>query len=235
MPSVYLCRPDLDGWAIRNKPDIRAAHATGLPGLDCPVEGPWATTGLSYPTVDVDDVKARVGDIKPWPVSLATFEGLREKLTASLPANMWLGPGTNFGPLIGSASGTFGDFGWPSWWDVVVRESVLTAMREAGFSLRTRVAELKFRKKQHEALHELEIWPSAQAAGYTRSLPCELCGRIGDRVPDKFAVDGTSLKPEEPFQRLFQFPTQIIANEAMAAFIRSRRLTDIVLLPIPVA
>lgn len=234
MPSVYLCRPDLDGWAIRHKPDIRAAHATGLPGLICPTEGPWATTGLSYPTVDVNNVKALVGNLKRWPVSLAVFEGLREKLTTLLPASTWLEPGTDFGPLIGSASGTIGDFGWPTWWDMVVRESVLAAMREAGFSLRARVAELKFRKKQHETLHELEIWPTALAVGYTRSVPCELCGRVDDSVPDEFAVDGSSLRPEEPFQRLFQFPSHIIANEAMAAFIRSRGLTDIVLRPIQI-
>jgi hypothetical protein len=182
MRSAYLCKPDLDGWAIRNKPDIRAAHATGLPGLDCPREGPWTTIGLSYPTIDVEDVRARVGTIKRGSVSLAAFECLREKLVMSLPANMWLGPGTNFGPLMGSASGRIGDFGWPSWWDMVVRENVLAAMREAGFSIRARIAQLKFRKKKHEALHELEIWPTAHMARYAKSLPCELCGRIGSPV-----------------------------------------------------
>ncbi|MFM9847802.1 MAG: double-CXXCG motif protein [Hyphomicrobiaceae bacterium] len=234
MPTVYVCKPDLDGWAIRNKPDIRAAHATGVPGVDCPIEGPWTTIGPSYPTVDVGEVKARIGNFKRGPVSPAAFESLREKLRPLLPANTWLAPGTDFGPLVGSASGTIGDFGWPSWWDVVVRESVLEAMRQDGFTLRTRVAELEFRKKQHETLHEFEIWPTAQAVGYAKSLPCELCGRVGGSVPDRFAVDGRSLKPDEPFQRLVQFPTCIIANEDMASFIRSRKLTDMVLQPITV-
>ena len=58
----YFAEPDDKGWGKEHDYLINAAHARGLPGVICPLEGAWATTGINYPTVDVALIDSRVGD-----------------------------------------------------------------------------------------------------------------------------------------------------------------------------
>jgi hypothetical protein len=59
----YLVEPDDKGWGKAHDDLIDAAHIRGLPGVICPLEGPWTTMGLQYPTVDIELIESRVGEI----------------------------------------------------------------------------------------------------------------------------------------------------------------------------
>ena len=193
MKRAYLCSEDTDGWVKSNEPYIDAGHPDGLPGLDCPIEGPWATEGLSFPTVKKEAVERLAGRLEPWPISIDKFEKLSSDLKSVFPNQSWIIPGAEFGPLEGTATGGIGDFGW-GLWGMVVREHVLNEILSAGFKVRAEKAKLKFNLASHEPLYELEIWPTALATKLTDDLPCELCGRTWSSVPDQLIIDEKSLR-----------------------------------------
>ena len=114
----------------------------------------------------------------------------------------------------------------------MIRETALRKMETAEFGVKPVPTELKFRIVNHERLFELEIWPSARAIELASEERCDCCGRISGSVPRDFVVDGSTLDPAQPFQRIEQFPTTIICNERMADFIRLESLTDILLTPV---
>ena len=70
----YFAEPDDKGWGKEHDYLINAAHARGLPGVICPLEGAWATTGINYPTVDVALIDSRVGELPVHPYSDRTLQ-----------------------------------------------------------------------------------------------------------------------------------------------------------------
>jgi uncharacterized double-CXXCG motif protein len=105
--SLYLLQHDPN-------PRYSAYHTYGnkwaLPGVHCPVcHADWSSTGGSYPSVDLshlppEEQKKYQGFQKDY----AEFERLREQVRPLAPPDVHLWPGTDFGPMTGSAQGEFG-------------------------------------------------------------------------------------------------------------------------------
>lgn len=131
----YVAKPDDKGWGKNNDYLISAAHARGLPGVICPLEGAWATTGISYPTVDVALLDSRVGELPAHPVSIEDYRALVARIEHITGPDRPLRPGANFGPLHGTARGSLGAFVWANNWTVLVRRSTLQELLSLGFSL----------------------------------------------------------------------------------------------------
>jgi len=224
---AYVCDWDPEFLNDNYRSNVQIPHETWLPGIECAVcDDAWAATGLSHPLVDGKLVADAAGWRPSKTVSPAEFEALRRKLRRVLPPGLWLAPGAQFGNQDGKFSGVIGDFAWPSPWDLAIRENVYLRMREAGFNVIGKLTTVRSRKNVVERLYELEIWPTARALIKRRKEPCAACGWIGGKVPKRLFLDQDTIRSDTPFQRVLEYPTRIVANAAVAEFIRSNKLTD---------
>ena len=106
----YLAEPDDNGWGKEHDYLIDAVHTRRLPGVICPLEGPWTTIGLQYPTVDIELIESRVGRLPAAPISVDDYRALVAQIEPITGQERPLGPGAQFGPLLGMARGSLGDF-----------------------------------------------------------------------------------------------------------------------------
>ncbi len=91
---------------------VNGVHKWGLPGIDtCPAcKSTWADIALTYPSVDLTPV-ASLGDFeKARAEPIEEYERLRELVRPLLPPGAVVEPGSRFGPLVGNAQGSFGQF-----------------------------------------------------------------------------------------------------------------------------
>lgn len=232
MATAYEIRPDDVRWGKLNS--IEAANIRSLPGVVCPSCGTWASVGTSYPSADCAALDEVAKLTPPRPVPIDEFREIVTRVQPILGIHCPLEPGTELGPLRGKASGKFGDFAWVNPWTPLVRESVWFDARENGLDLVAVPAELEFGKVPYEALLELEALPKVRMF-VDQSVPiCELCGRQPIKLPDNIQIIGSTFDESIPLQRIADFSTVLVVNEAFAQFIRERRLTDIILSPIDV-
>jgi uncharacterized double-CXXCG motif protein len=148
----------------------------------------------------------------------AEFERLREQVRPLVPPGVPLWPGTEFGPLVGTARGEFGPFYMYAPWLMLMRREALERMQAEGVQelkgCRTKVG---FRKKDPPELLELELLPRGHVhpdcLPVDRPAPCTKCGRMGWRRPDELILRADSLPRELDVFRLEDFLTAIIASE----------------------
>ena len=207
---------------------IEAAHPIALPGVRCPSCGSWATTGVSYPTVD----ERTVNDVIPndpspiAPDELAKVIGvLSERLGPGRP----LYAGSQFGPLRGHVRGSCGDFDfvWPNPWTVLIRESAFLQLRDSGAILAGRQAELESEDGPQEPLVELEAPPTLRLDASLLPEACPICGRTLIAVPDRILVSASSINDSVPLQRIAELPTVLLVSEACAERIRAASFTGV--------
>ena len=80
-----------------------------LPGVECPTCGEsWSGIALAYPSVDLSQSPLRMELETPRLEPFARYARLLEQVKPLLPPGAQVEPGTTFGPLIGTAEGTFG-------------------------------------------------------------------------------------------------------------------------------
>lgn len=208
---------------------IRAMHARAVMGVDCPKCGVWATTGMEYPSVGVsglNDIIPRChfyGSRKSEPMSVEFFREIENRLAPILGPDRPFVPGTRFGPLKGKAVGkTDDDFVWLHRWTLLVREPVYRAIKDAGFDVNGVVADIAFKQEPREKLIELEGPPSA---GIHPSPPFRICGLCG-RNP---TIRGREKEfaPSVALQRIRDWPTRILINEAFADFVMEQGFTGV--------
>ncbi|MBE9558237.1 MAG: hypothetical protein IMF08_15375, partial [Proteobacteria bacterium] len=180
---------------------------------------------------------------KSRPMTLDEFANLKKKLRPLL-ASRPLMPATQFGPLRGTGSGKFDDFAWLSYFTVLVREPVFMELRRAGFDLLGVPADIEFRRKQPEPLMELELWPSAHLHPSDCPKQCDICGRhlfpfrpgfggladSGKRPRPR--LDAARFDATIPLQRIFEWPTILVASESFAGFIEKQGYTGFTLTPL---
>ena len=224
-------------------------HARNLKGVVCPVCTGWGTAGFEYPSVDIsklDDVipsEFLQESRKNRSMTLKEFAELKRRILPILGENRPFEPATQFGPLNGTGSGRFDDFAWLNSWTMLVREPVFTELRKTGFDLIGVPANIKFRRKQPENLVELEIKPKAHLHSSARPEQCEICGRHGTLVDLKLlgkasyvvplpVLEAATFDDTVPLQRVLEWPTMLIANEAFAGFIAERDYTGFGLTPL---
>lgn len=198
----------------------------GLPGVQCPVcNAVWSTAANNYPSVDLSHLPSQ--DQEKYAARLeenyAEFERLCEQVRPLVPPNVYLWPGTGFGPLVGPAHGKFGPLVLAHSWTLLMQREPLERLQAEGLrGLKGCRTELRFRKKDPPELLEMELLPRGrlhpECLPVDRPAPCTRCGRKGWRRPPEPALvlDAASLHQDLDLFRLEDFPTTIICTERFA-------------------
>lgn len=228
MNKIYEIVPDRS-WSKKNS--IEAVHAVKLPGILCPVCGAWATTGMSFPSVDVKLITSIERTDWPNPISPDEFKNLKRTLENRLGLAHKLTPGAELGPLSGKGKGNFGSFGWVNSWTPLLRESVFSAAQEAGVMLAGVPANLHL-PDGAEPFVELETVPIAKMWAHEIPEACSICGRRVLKRTDPLVLSIEEYDGMFPLQRLVDLPTVLIVNSVFADFIRNQNLQDVTLLPL---
>jgi uncharacterized double-CXXCG motif protein len=206
--------------ASRHTSSINAAHKWGLPGTHCPsCKTTWASTGHDYPAVDLSPLDAHTTFERPrLEKNFAEFTRLRELVRPLFPPGAPLYPGMMWGPLTGTASGTFGSFFFQNPWTLLVRREVAEQLQAAGLQgLNPCRHELRFRQKQPPDIQEFQIEPRGRlhpdCIPPEERAPCETCGRLGFSRPENLLLEKESLPPQVDLFRVANFSTLLVGTE----------------------
>ncbi|WP_164017486.1 double-CXXCG motif protein [Pyxidicoccus trucidator] len=219
--------------------DFNAAHKWGLPGVECPTCGvTWGGAGHDYPGVDLSQLPERGEFETARAEPFAEFARLRELVRPLAPPNAKLPPGTNFGPLVGTARGDFGPFTWLGSSRLLVRREALDRLQEEGLrGLLCYRTELRFRKKDPPELLEPQMEPRGQLHPdcFLPDVPspCVTCGRLGLRRPDEPILDAASLPTDLDLFRVGNFATVIVGTERFRDAVRRLELDGITFRELP--
>jgi uncharacterized double-CXXCG motif protein len=221
--KLYWLRPEDPS---RYTGDVNAGHKWGLPGVRCPTCGAtWSDGSDAYPSVDLTSMPERKEFEVPRPEPFAEFARLRELVRPYAPSGVPLEPGTEFGPLVGTASGTFGPFFMQNPWTLLALRETLERLQPEGLrGLKGCRTELRFRKKNPPELLELEVHPFGQlhpdCLPPDLPPPCVTCGRQGLTRPDEPILLASSLPTHLDLFRLAGYTTLILATERFVEAVR---------------
>lgn len=235
MPEVFRISPDDQNWGINHSYIINAFREYYVPAVSCSeCNATWATTGVIYPTVDYDNIKSLAVLLKPMPVSLETYKEIYHRLLMSIGTGRLIMPGTELGPLSGTAKGEMGDFSWVNPWTPLIRESVLSEFNAREINLTVAETKIKLSSKIKEKYLEIEAIPLARVFISHMSQPqvCQKCGRTTLKPTDSQVIALDSIDMKIPVQRCQQLPTMILVNEKFANAVRDLKLSNIVLEPV---
>ncbi|HLL02645.1 MAG TPA: double-CXXCG motif protein [Myxococcaceae bacterium] len=234
MRRFYWLRPD-----EASNGDVSAAHKWGLPGIHCPTCGTtWADGSDAYPSVDLSALPEMREFEVSRPEPFAEFARLREIVRPLMPPGVPLEPGTEIGPLVGTASGTFTPLFMQNPWTLLALREALEQLQAEGLrGLKGCRTELRFRKKTPPELLELEIHPHGRlhddCLPPDRKPPCETCGRQGFTRPEELLLDAASLPTHTDLFRLANWTTMIMATERFAETARRLDLNGVIFKELP--
>jgi len=191
-------------------------------------------TGIIYPSVDLS-ISGVTLPLSQRPLPLDEFNKLAAAVQRVFGSERPVVPGAKFGPLVGRATGSFGDFAWVNSWTPLVRESVWAALQSVGIRIVSITAKLDFGKKSHEPLRELEALPKATLLETHAPEKCPICGRLKSKKLEQIRIAAASFDSTIPLQRIIQLPTVLVANAPLAKYIREKNLRDVVLKPMDVS
>ncbi len=236
MTKFYRAQEDKDS---RYTGTINAGHRWGLPGVHCPTCGAtWAGGVDAYPSVDLSRLPNHQEYEEPRPEPFEEFARLREQVLPLLPPGTPLLPGSSFGPLEGTATGSFGAFTFQNPWTLLVRSDALAKLQAEGLrGLKGCPTRLRFRQKKPPSLLELEIHPHGRlhpdCIPQNRPPPCPTCGRDAFRLPEDILLEAASLPAHADLFRLANFLTVLICTERFAQAVQRLELDDIVFREVP--
>jgi uncharacterized double-CXXCG motif protein len=207
-------------WTPRLKGEMDAAHSWCLPGVECPVCGEtWSNTGLEYPSIDLseldgaDQFTARV-------VSWEEFDRLRRTIEP-LTRGERVEPGTELGPLRGTAKGpatSFGAFISMAQWTVCVSDSTVPALMRAGLRGIRPFGTKLIGPTTVPTILELEVL--ARASLSPDCLPggvfpprCEKCGRLPLAAPDSVVLQRATVPKDVDIFRGSDLTTYVFVTE----------------------
>jgi uncharacterized double-CXXCG motif protein len=219
---------------------INATHKWGLPGvLRCPgCKVTWGDNSKAYPSVDLSPVAALADFKEPRAEPIEEYERMRELVLPLLPPGASVEPGSDFGPLVGTAQGRFGQFFVDYSWLVMVRREALEKLQAEGLrGLKGCRAELRFRQRNAPELLELEVLPVARlhpdCLPPNRKPPCPRCGRDGLTRPDDMLLEAATIPHHLDLFRLEDFSTVIICTERFVEACQRLGLDGAVFHPVP--
>ena len=230
----YWLRPSVAG---RHTGEINAAHRWKLPGVTCPACGAtWGGGADAYPSVDLSELaeQALLEEARLAP-DFAEFERLCERVRPLAPPGVPLRPGTGFGPLVGTAQGTFGPLAMPYDWMLLVYPETFAHLNAAGIQgLKGCPTLLRFRQKRPPALLEVQIEPGGllhpDCLPPGKAAPCARCGRHDFGRPDQPLLAASSLPADRDLFRLANSLTTIVTTERLADAVRRLNLDDVQLI-----
>jgi uncharacterized double-CXXCG motif protein len=207
-----------------------------LPALEeCPGCRANVASLLTYPAVDLSDMK-EVHDVEEArPASFEEYTRLRDLVRPYCPPGAPLEPGTGLGPLMGSTRGKWGAFTLVDLAALFVREDALQALSASG--LRGIVPSWpQFHRPPAPAVAELQLLPHGRLAPDClppdAREPCAVCGCDGVVRPLRYWVDPASLPTDLDAFRLADFPGIIVVSERFASVVRRFGPNDLTLKPL---
>ncbi|WNG42404.1 hypothetical protein F0U61_40425 [Archangium violaceum] len=218
---------------------VDAAPKWGLPGiLNCPVcKATWGA-GFAYPSVDLTPVAALADFEEARAEPIEEYERLCELVRPLLPAGAVLRPGSDFGPLVGKAQGSFGSFVMNYSWRLLVQREALERLQAEGLQgLKGCRTELRFRQRKSPELLELEILPVGRAhpdcLPPDRKPPCPRCHRLGLSLPEELLLDASTLPNDRDLFRLEDFSGVIVCTERFVDACQRLGLDGVAFKPLP--
>lgn len=212
--------------------NLNATHKWRLPGVRCPECGAtWAGSATGYPSVDLSSHPEEKEFKKPRPEPFDEFVRLRELIRPLAPPGAQLLPGAKFGPLVGTATGSFSPlFLYYEEMPLIHRETLERLQAEGAQGLRGFKTELRFRQKNHPELLELEVLPLGRLhpdCTPARPPPCPKCEQDSFRLPDDLILDAASLPTHTDLFRLTDFETVFIGTERLVDTVRRLGLDEV--------
>jgi uncharacterized double-CXXCG motif protein len=212
--------------APRYSGECSAGHPWGLPGVHCPVcDAIWSDGSDAYPSVDLSQLPEKDKYLARLEEDYAEFERLREQVRPLVPAGVPLWPGTEFGPLEGTAHGEFGPLLLQNPWTLLMRREALEQLQAAGvLGLKGCRTQVRFRRKNPPELLELELLPCGRlhpdCLPPDRPAPCVKCGRRGWSLPEEPILDAASLPEDLDVFRVGDFTTVLVGTERFVEAVR---------------
>jgi uncharacterized double-CXXCG motif protein len=216
--------------------DVSAASKWGLPGVKCPACGTtWASAATAYPCVDLSQHPHRAEFVVPRPEPLEEFERLRELIMPLVPAGVPIPAGTRFGPLVGSAWGSFGAFFFQNPWTLMARREAMESLQQTGVQgLNGCKPELRFRQKKNPPeLVELQLEPYGLLHADClppHPPPCSRCDFTSFQLPEHLLLDKASLPTHTDVFRLGNFATVLVGSERFKEAVQRLGLDGILFL-----
>jgi uncharacterized double-CXXCG motif protein len=221
--------------------EYNAEHKWGLPGLQCPTcNGTAAGIAEAYPSVDLSELPEAKQLEEAWlEEDYEKFESLRAMVRPLVPTSARLRPGAHFGPLVGSARGTFAHIRIQYPWLVLIRREALEQLKAEGLQgLKGCRTGLRFRQRNAPELLELEVELHGK---YHRDClppvdlePCELCGSNKFSQPKQPLLDAASLPEHLDIFRLRNDAASIVITERFADTLRRLGFEEFSLHELPV-
>ncbi len=224
--------------ATRHGGYVDAASKWGLPGVTCHTCGvTWSDVGHDYPSIDLSQLPEHREFEKPRPEPFPEFARLRELVRPLAPPNAELPPGTDFGPLVGRATGDFGPIVWADE-KLLMRRDVLERLQAEGVrGLLGCPTQLRFRKKDSPELLELQVEPRGRlhpdCIPADVPPPCTTCGRHGFSRPDEPVLDAASVPADLDLFRVGNYATMVIGTERFMEAVRLLELDGITFRELP--
>jgi uncharacterized double-CXXCG motif protein len=166
------------------------------------------------------------------------YERLRERVRPFVPAGTHLRPGTVFGPLVGTARGSFGQLVMQYGWELLIRREALEQLQAEGLrGLKGCGTQLRFRQKNAPELLDLQIEPHGLLHPDClpeRPPPCSRCGRDGFSRPEQPLLDAASLPEDRDLFRLTNFLTMLIGTERFVDTVRRLGFEEVAFRELPV-
>jgi len=202
-------------------------HKWGLPGLHCPGCGAtWGATANAFPSVDLSHLPlqeqkkygARVEE------DYAEFKRLCDQVRPLVPPGIRLLPGTDFGPMNGSAQGEFGPLVLHHPWTLLMRREPMERLLAEGLQgLKGVRTELRFRKKNPPELLEMELLQRGEFHSdcvVDRPPRCPQCEGVSLKLPENPILAAATLPQALDVFRLADFHTMIIGTERFVEAVR---------------
>jgi uncharacterized double-CXXCG motif protein len=160
------------------------------------------------------------------------FEQLCAQVRSRVPVGTVLGPGTELGPLVGTARGGFGQLFMPCAWILLMRRESLEQLQAEGVQgLMGCRTELRFRQKQVPDLLELQLEPHGllhpDCIPPGEREPCAKCGRLSFSLPQEPLLDAASLPEHLDIFRLANFTTVIVVSERFVEAVRRLQFEEV--------
>jgi uncharacterized double-CXXCG motif protein len=220
--------------------EYSADHQWGLPGIHCPqCDATWSMYGNDYPCADLSGLEEQDKFCARVEEDYAEFERLCSLVRPLVPRGIPLWPGTKFGPLVGSARGSFGQLVMQYDPTLLIRRDALEQLQAEGLrGLKGCRAELRFRQKNAPELWELQLEPRgrlhADCLPPDLKPPCAKCGRLGLTRPEAPLLDAASLPEDRDLFRLGNFLTMLIATERFVDTVQRLRFEEVLFHELPV-
>ncbi len=208
---------------------IRAIHQYCVPGIICNVcNSSWLAIGLQYPKVNINESCMQYKDYysRPKPYQWAVHHEMKPA-TDKIFNDLFVLPGTRFGPLRGIAHWNGYDFAWPNPWTPLISFKAYQQLKEQNINLPA-IAPTQIRMSDQSDFKYYEFQIHAKAALMDSNVKtCKRCGKNSITKPDHLKISIVPEQLDEEIFRIKELPEIIIVTENFKKAVEKLKLQDI--------